>query len=85
MEFENNLRSFILKEILPNADLNSISDDTDLLESGILDSFSILKLASHIEDVYKIEVGLDELVPENIGSLKKVAAFINRKAGNENV
>ena len=84
MESEDNLRSFILKEILPNGDPNSISDDTDLLESGIFDSFSILKLASHIEDVYQIEVGLDELLPENIGSLKKIATFINRKAG-ENI
>lgn len=85
MEFENNLWNYILKEILPNGDPNAISDDTDLLESGILDSFSILKLASHIEDVYQIEVGLDELVPENIGSLKKVAAFINHKVGNRHM
>ncbi|MBI4698011.1 MAG: acyl carrier protein [Nitrospirae bacterium] len=85
MGIEDDLRSFIFKEILSGADPASISGDTELLEGSILDSFSILKLASHMEDIYKIEVGLDDLIPENIGSLKKMEAFINSKKGNTNI
>lgn len=82
MNPENEIRNYILKNFLPGEDSIKFQDDADLLEKGILDSFAILQLVTHIEETYKIEVGFDEIVAENIRSVKLLADFVKCKLGN---
>lgn len=57
------------------------NEDTDLFETGILDSMSIFnKVLPILEDDYKINVHQLELVPENFETPKKIAEYISRKA-----
>jgi acyl carrier protein len=82
MSSKNEIRNFILKEIFPENDQKKFQDDTDLIEKGILDSFAMLQLMTHLEETYQIEVGFDEMVSENIRSITLLADFVNRKLGN---
>ncbi len=82
MNPENEIRNYILNFFSPGEDSIKFQDDTDLLEKGILDSFAILQLVTHIEETYQIEVGFDEIVAENIRSVKLLADFVKRKLGN---
>jgi len=82
MSSKNEIRNFILKEVFSDKDPEKFQDDTDLIEKGILDSFAILQLMTHLEETYQIEVGFDEMVSENIRSITLLADFVNRKLGN---
>lgn len=82
MNPKDEIRNYILKEFFPGEDPRKFQDDTDLLERGTLDSFAILQLMTYIEETYQIEVGFDEIIAENIRSVKLLADFVKRKIGN---
>jgi acyl carrier protein len=77
---EHDLRGYIGSELLGGKDLSQLQSQDDLLE--ILDSLRILRLARHLEDAYSIEIGDDDLSVDNLGSLERVVAFVNRKRGS---
>jgi acyl carrier protein len=56
-----------------------LGDDDSFLEHHVLDSTGFLELISHLEETYGIKVLDDEMVPENLDSLRSVADFIARK------
>lgn len=75
---EQDVRNFIISNFLFGAD-NGLTSEQSLLSSGIVDSTGVLELVAFIEQTYQIKVADQELVPENLDSLAKVAAFVGRK------
>jgi acyl carrier protein len=57
----------------------AFTNDDSFQERGIVDSTGILELVCHLQEQYGIEVADDELVPDNLDSLSKVARFVERK------
>ena len=49
------------------------------LEEGIIDSTGMLELVAFVEGTFGISIADTELVPENLDSLDRVAAFVERK------
>ena len=74
----SNVKNFIVNNFLFGEN-GQLHNDTSFLESGIIDSTGILELVTFLEENYEIQIQDDELVPENLDSLKNVAAFINKK------
>lgn len=74
-----NLRSFLSDSMLPLARIEAFEDDDSFLEKGILDSTGVLELVGHLEGKYGIRVEADELTPDNLDSLNKIAAYIIKK------
>ena len=74
------VRAFILTRF-PMAKSRGVGDSTLLLEEGIIDSLGILDIVTHLEDAYGIQVGDDELNPENFASIAALATFVERKRG----
>lgn len=56
-----------------------LDENDSLLEKGIIDSTGVLELVSFIEEKYKITVEDDELVPENLDSINRIATFVSKK------
>jgi acyl carrier protein len=55
--------------------------DEDLLESGVLDSFSIVSLAMFAQERFGVEFEGEDLVRENLASISKLVALVRaRKA-----
>src|SRR5438477_6996317 len=57
----------------------AFSDDDSFQERGIVDSTGILELVCHLQEKYAIEIADDELIPDNLDSLSRVARFVERK------
>lgn len=80
-EVKQALRAFISASTLSLAGADSFTDDDSFLEKGILDSTGVLELVGHIENEYGIRFEADEIVPDNLDSISKIADFVARKTG----
>jgi acyl carrier protein len=80
MSFKKEIRNFIVDNFLFGED-NGLSDDTSFLKQGIIDSTGVMQLVSFIQDQYLLTVDDEELTPENLDSISRVSAFIERKMG----
>jgi acyl carrier protein len=79
MAIQDDLRSYILREHLRGEDPSLLDDADDLIESGVLDSFAIMKLITHLEKTYGVEIDIGEVVPENFGSVANLADYVVQK------
>jgi acyl carrier protein len=76
---EQDIRAFVEDSFLIGQDPTAFSDDTSFLEKGIIDSTGVLELVSYLEQCYSIQVSDEELTPENLDSIRRVAGFVRRK------
>lgn len=68
-----------IKEYLERETNRKIERDSqNLIEAGILDSFSMIKLIGYIENELKISVKMEELSPANFNSVNTIAETINQ-------
>lgn len=74
------IRAFIFENFLFEANDNALTNDTSFLEQGIIDSTGVLELVEWLEESFGIKVDDTELVPENLDSVNKLAAFIEKKS-----
>ncbi|MDR1638293.1 MAG: acyl carrier protein [Clostridiales bacterium] len=64
--------------------LSSVNEDVDwqnsadLMDSGALDSFDIISIVANLSDEYGVEIGAEELLPENFNSASAILAMIER-------
>jgi acyl carrier protein len=75
------VRQFILENFLVGEDPRNLTDQTELKESGILDSLSTLKLVSFLEEKYQVEFEADDLDPGNLSSLANIERLVQSKTG----
>jgi acyl carrier protein len=81
MEVENEIRNFIAENFLFGNREKLPGDDDSFLQKGLIDSTGILEVISFIEEKFGISVEDDELVPENLDSIRSLTDFIGRKRG----
>jgi acyl carrier protein len=60
-------------------DVADIQEDTSFLDLGIIDSTGVIELISFLEETYGIHVEDDEMVPENLDSLKNIEQYVVQK------
>lgn len=72
------VREFVISNFL-FGDASSLRDDRSFLESGIVDSTGMLELIMFLESTYGVKIEPEEMVPENLDSVNRVAQFIARK------
>jgi acyl carrier protein len=60
-------------------DDKQFSNDQSFLERGLIDSTGVLELIGFLESTYGISINDDELVPANLDSVDRVAAFVDTK------
>ena len=52
--------------------------DTDLIETGVLDSLAILDLVAFVETRYDLALPVEEFTPENFRNVRAIAALVQR-------
>ena len=73
------LRRFIGENFMFQEELKSLGDDASFLENGIIDSTGVLELVCFLENTFNIEVADEEMLPENLDSIRAVSAYVTRK------
>jgi len=78
---EKEIRDFIVENFLFGNREKLPADDDSFLQKGLIDSTGILEVVNFIEEKFGIRVEDDELLPENLDSVRSLAGFIARKRG----
>ena len=61
------------------AQQTTVQDEDSLLEKGIVDSTGIMEVVGFLESTFGVAVADAELVPENLDSIQRITAFVQRK------
>jgi acyl carrier protein len=63
---------YVKKEFLEDENDTEIKEDTPLISSGIVDSFSMVSLKTFIEKKYKIQIPDNEATPEAFDTVNNI-------------
>ena len=77
-DIRRKVTSFIHERFIfdPEQTLNA---DDSLLESGTIDSTSILEVVLFLEEHFSVKVEDQDMIPANLDSINKIAGFVHRK------
>jgi acyl carrier protein len=64
-----------------NVDMSDVARDTQLVHTGILDSVSLLQLATWAEREFDIEIPDDDIDAEHLESVAMIVDYVNLKRG----
>ena len=78
-DIKNIINQFIIKNFLFSDQKENIDENLSLYEKGIIDSTGVLEIVDFLEETFGIEIEDDELVPDNLDSIKKMSKFVQRK------
>ncbi|OQP61109.1 hypothetical protein A3860_05165 [Niastella vici] len=70
--------------ILRCAGLMELDENTDIFESGIVNSLFIIQLMTFLERDFKIKITMEDLDISNFKSVKTIASFVTRKVSRVN-
>ena len=77
MSVEPVVRDFLRNEL--GRDASAIGRDQSLLESGTLDSVSVMQLVAFLETTYGITVPDEDMTPDNFDTIAAITAFVERR------
>ncbi|HTS97125.1 MAG TPA: acyl carrier protein [Streptosporangiaceae bacterium] len=81
---ETVINEYISREFVRDPALLPLADDTSLLEAGILDSLSLLRMVVFLEERFGIAVGDADLLPDNFASVDAICGYVRaRQAGKQ--
>ena len=77
-DIEREVRSFVVTNFLFGQPLELRPEDS-LLGAGVIDSTGVLELVDFLEERYEIKVEDEEVIPDNLDSVKNIATYVARK------
>ena len=73
------IRDYILQNFLFTDDASAIALDDSLLDNGIVDSTGMMEIITFLEADLGIKVADEDMTPENLGSINRLAAYVSRR------
>lgn len=73
------IRNFVIENYLFGRGGEELSNDSEFLKMGIIDSMGVLELVGFIEEEFGISIDDEELVPENLDSVNRIVAYVAKK------
>ena len=65
----------IQKEAKPDIDFEK---ESNLIDNGLIDSFDVVQLVMQLNEAFDIEIGAEEITPENFNSAESIWKMIQR-------
>lgn len=78
MTNQQRVKQFIVENFYVAAPA-ALGDDVSLIEGGYIDSTGMLELIAFLENAFGIRIAENETVPENLESIGRIVAFVDRK------
>ena len=66
----------ILTEICPGVDFEQ---ETALIDDGLIDSLDIVAVVTELMEAFDVELGVDDLTPENFNSVEAIEDLIESR------
>ena len=66
----------ILTEICPGVD---VENEKALIDDGLIDSLDIVAVVTELMEAFDVELGVDDLTPENFNSVEAIEELIESK------
>ncbi|HQI39725.1 MAG: acyl carrier protein [Ignavibacteriales bacterium UTCHB2] len=76
------VKEFIIENFLFGEE-DQLKLDTDFFDQGIIDSTGVVELVSFLEETFNISIDDEELIPENLSSLKNIDVFLQKKLNHK--
>ena len=76
---ETVINDYISREFVQDPALLPLANETSLMESGILDSLTLLRLVVFLEERFGITMGDADLLPQNFASVNAICAYLRAR------
>jgi acyl carrier protein len=78
VDIEREVNDFVITNFL-FGEPSDLRPDESLLAKGVIDSTGVLELVAFLEDNYMIKVEDQEVIPDNLDSIRNVASYVAKK------
>jgi acyl carrier protein len=78
MDTKQRIREFVTSNFFVQ-DAASLTDSASLLDLGVVDSTGVLEIMAFLESTFAVAIEDDEIVPDNLDSIERISAFVERK------
>ena len=72
----DDIRDFVVENFLFGDEAHAPADDESLIENGIVDSTGVLELVAFLEERFGLVMADADIVPANLDTLARIAAFV---------
>ena len=79
MTVQDRVRSFIVEDLQQPVSRDDLVDELLLIEAGLIDSLGVYELVGILETEFGVVVADEEVVPDNLGSIGRIARFVEAK------
>jgi acyl carrier protein len=77
-EVRREVRDYVVSSFyVPSPEM--LADSASLIKTGIIDQTGMLEMVAFLEATFGLRIAEDEIVPENLDSIARAAAFVCRK------
>ncbi|MEV0000262.1 acyl carrier protein [Streptomyces sp. NPDC048370] len=74
------IREHLVTEYLAGEDSSDLTDDYDLIDSGVIDSLGLVRLISHIASRYGVPMDDIEFGPDDFRTLAAITRLVRENA-----
>jgi acyl carrier protein len=75
----------IIRLLSEKVHVEAPSADSDLMESGLLDSLTLVELMASLEERFGIHISFDDIEIDNFRSARSIAEFVNQRSRPQEV
>lgn len=79
MDIKKVVLDFLLDNVIKEVDI--LADNQQLIDSGLIDSISIVNVILFFEKQFNISFGEEDLAPENFETVNAMVNIIEKKVG----
>jgi acyl carrier protein len=80
-QMDEKIRQYLAETLLIDFgdDPSAVSEEANLFESGLIDSFGFVQLVAFLEKTFDIKISDDEVLSDALSSFAKIRSFIDTK------
>ena len=77
---KDQIREYI-QESAKYAGVSGVTDDSSLIEAGVIDSLQLVRIVSYLEETFGVSVADEEIVPKNFETISGMEKLVMAKRG----